>query len=407
MTSYYKILEIDEKSGIDEIKHAYRKLCKLYHPDINKKPGAHEKFIEINEAYEVLMHQATYTNFSSENNEQFDYEEFIREVREAANRQARMRYEKFQHEHEAFRESGLYDAVLLLKYLGRLLVPFFALCLISIPIMVAVNQKSILPVFYLFFFWLIGCVLLFDAFQKRKNYFSLGKFYYSLNKILDIYKTTQNTKDNCFYCEGLKANSKSYKLTMIRMKGVQLVNSGPLQHHAKFDRKEYTIDIPRSQKAFVIHSFVSCIKVLTIISAAFILPFHSYVWRFIVGILLSWVLSSVFLWITHTRSKTGYFVSYGIIIKVFVWLGAITLFSNFDFVRFDVFTNDYFKVFIVIMLFLDSFMEQILNASKRVHLFKPLSKHYNELAIYFEKNCRFYLEIPVWTTIYPIIRWIF
>jgi len=52
---YYKILGIDKNATQDEIKKAYRKLAKKYHPDA--RPGdkkAEEKFKEVNEAYEVL-----------------------------------------------------------------------------------------------------------------------------------------------------------------------------------------------------------------------------------------------------------------------------------------------------------------------------------------------------------------
>lgn len=52
---YYKILGLDKSAGQDDIKKAFRKLARRYHPDVN--PGdksAVEKFKEINEAYEVL-----------------------------------------------------------------------------------------------------------------------------------------------------------------------------------------------------------------------------------------------------------------------------------------------------------------------------------------------------------------
>ena len=51
---YYKILGVSPDAKTDEIRKAYRKLAKQYHPDINKEAGAEEKYKEINEAYEVL-----------------------------------------------------------------------------------------------------------------------------------------------------------------------------------------------------------------------------------------------------------------------------------------------------------------------------------------------------------------
>ena len=52
---YYKILEVDKKATEEEIKKAYRKLARKYHPDVNpNNPEALKKFKEINEANEVL-----------------------------------------------------------------------------------------------------------------------------------------------------------------------------------------------------------------------------------------------------------------------------------------------------------------------------------------------------------------
>ena len=51
---YYEVLGVPKTATDEEIKRAYRKLARQYHPDINKAPDAEKKFAEINEAYGVL-----------------------------------------------------------------------------------------------------------------------------------------------------------------------------------------------------------------------------------------------------------------------------------------------------------------------------------------------------------------
>lgn len=52
---YYKVLELDKSASAQDIKKAYRKLARKYHPDLNPNDiDAHEKFQKINEAHEVL-----------------------------------------------------------------------------------------------------------------------------------------------------------------------------------------------------------------------------------------------------------------------------------------------------------------------------------------------------------------
>jgi curved DNA-binding protein len=51
---YYAILGVDRGASADDIKKAYRKLARKYHPDVSKEPNAEEKFKEMAEAYETL-----------------------------------------------------------------------------------------------------------------------------------------------------------------------------------------------------------------------------------------------------------------------------------------------------------------------------------------------------------------
>ena len=51
---YYQALEVPRTATQDDIKKAFRKLARKYHPDVSKLPDAEAKFKEINEANEVL-----------------------------------------------------------------------------------------------------------------------------------------------------------------------------------------------------------------------------------------------------------------------------------------------------------------------------------------------------------------
>jgi molecular chaperone DnaJ len=66
MRDYYEVLEVDRNASKEDLKKAYRRLARRYHPDVSSVEGADERFKEINEAYEVLSNEnsrAAYDRF--------------------------------------------------------------------------------------------------------------------------------------------------------------------------------------------------------------------------------------------------------------------------------------------------------------------------------------------------------
>ena len=101
MKDYYNILDISRNAQEVDIKKAYRKLALIWHPDINDSPFAHSKFIEINEAYEILINPAKrekYDKLFTENKEveiSTEFKEWQDTAKRKAEKYAKMDSEEF------------------------------------------------------------------------------------------------------------------------------------------------------------------------------------------------------------------------------------------------------------------------------------------------------------------------
>ncbi|NLI23514.1 MAG: J domain-containing protein [Bacteroidales bacterium] len=413
---YYEILGIPEDAGPDEIKQAYRRLALQMHPDVNKAPDAHQRFIEICEAYEILIRYVQRENVSAtsfhfptpeERADLASWEEVIREARERAKRQSEMRFEKLQKEHEAFQKSGLYDLSLLLRYFFHLAAVLIALALIAFPIVMAFAVE-LAAFFYLAYFWIIGTFLLWYIWSNRKTWFRLGELYFKPAVIRQFLSSKPVTNsDPCFYCKGYKANGIPFEIFLLKVQDVDLRSKGALWHEVKYKRKNITAQIPRSHKAFLVHLGASAMKLLTLVIFLLFVPVGCLLWKFILGLFTGGILSTFLHLITRTRPKTLYLLNATMLIKIIIWmvvLGALSRITS----QHQIVTGPYIYLgFFLLIFFVDLIVDPLANLVPHNRMYMPFFRQPSRIMELYRQGYRNFLEAPVWATIYPLLKWIF
>jgi hypothetical protein len=128
----YTILELPKNAAEKQVRSSFRKLALQWHPDRNKDPEATEKFVQIQEAYETLMHHLASQKTSWTNKKTTIPEPESREsVIQRARQNARMRYEEYlnsdQYQHDLSHESFNDFFGFLLSLFFAIGLPLFAL----------------------------------------------------------------------------------------------------------------------------------------------------------------------------------------------------------------------------------------------------------------------------------------
>lgn len=175
MADYYQLLGINSNASEYEIRAAYRKMAKLYHPDVNKAPDAHSKFVMLTMAYETLIdtHKRSLYNLRKKSSELETYNEWLKKQKARAEYEARLRYEEFLRNRQKFRESKYYPLAILVTHVARIISMAFGAAIIVVCLFLIYNIHLVLLFFLLPF--ICGGVYLIkwtnDWYKETRRYF--------------------------------------------------------------------------------------------------------------------------------------------------------------------------------------------------------------------------------------------
>lgn len=138
----------------DEVRKAYRRLVKIYHPDAGGTSEDHLRFVEITEAYDYLVdparrrrhaayHKQKLTTIYNDQRAKVEYEEWIK--REQMMAWVRMRKKQKQDEEEAFRNSNMYKVLKWANKIYNIIFLFICVGIVSLPLYRYFNQDELSP----------------------------------------------------------------------------------------------------------------------------------------------------------------------------------------------------------------------------------------------------------------------
>ena len=405
----YRILEVEPGATEKQIKRAYRKLALRYHPDRNPSKQAKRKFEEATEAYHLLMDLKEQPPGQPHSKNAWMASEVMRRERARMMRQAKARREKKKQQDEYFNKPEWHDFLLLLKYSFRFLAIPAAAAAILLPILYAifVDPSSLAGTF---FFVVAGIILGAYIYGHRKQWLHPGRFKTTREDLLRFLRPrpTGKTAERCCYTKNKDADGKPYRIELVKTVDIKIRSFGVLDHDARYKNKVRKVVVPRSHKAQRMHRFSTMIKTISLLGFLIFFPVDSILWRFISGLFAGSLFSLLFLLMYGVRPRITYLVTPGLVIKVAIWIGALLLVSELG-PGFNIQTTG--LVYIVVtglLFFLDMMFDLIMGFFPFYRrLFRPLVKQGPVLESLYREGYQNYMELPVYSMIYPLFRWLF
>lgn len=179
MADYYQLLGIPSNASFAEIKAAYRKQAKKYHPDVNKSPNAQYQFVLLTTAYQTLIDSHKRTAYDNSKQQKAStasfqtYQEWAQAKKAQAEWEAKMRYYEFLKKREAFRQSKYYKLAIWITYFMKNIAYLFGLGVIGVSLYLIYNIHFML--IFLLLPFICGGVYIIkwtnDWYKETRRYF--------------------------------------------------------------------------------------------------------------------------------------------------------------------------------------------------------------------------------------------
>lgn len=178
MNTLYTILDIPQNASEEDIRKAYRRKAKLYHPDVNKSPNAQHLFVQIQKAYEILIDKHQRILYDQQFKPKEDYNRAYNEWLQLQKQQ--QEYERFRRYQEKLRTQAMmqrsqwYKLYVMGIYYGTIL--FLTLCIAGLGLSGYIMIKT----HFIFLFILLPLIcadiyvmkLTIDAYKKYRDFIS-------------------------------------------------------------------------------------------------------------------------------------------------------------------------------------------------------------------------------------------
>lgn len=349
LKNYHKILGVEPDASKEQIKRAYHRLVLQYHPDVNKAPDAHERFLEIKDAYIQLTRSPIIKAV---------YKASARPtvIKKKRTKEEQAKYERAK-EDARLRQQGLYNLVLFTRYFIKYMTVVTGLLIAVIPVLYSIkySEKTIPSLILTVPLWGAGIWVMVYVIKNSKSFFDEGKFDKFDFSFFELSIKGQPATENCFFCKEKKADGVSFTYKMFKLKNIKLHNQGALNHQASYQSVKKTIILHRSRKAVIVHRLTKIVKFIAIILSIIFVPFESTCWRIIFGIIISSLIAEFICIITRTMPDTFYLRTWSNLIRLLIIASAIFSASSFGGVGI-IMTKDFFPFLVIVSIFVSDIL---------------------------------------------------